>query len=98
MRAARVRVLIEQIIGGLQGGYAAEVVAAAFASGAAVAAAADTAQEGPTGPFRALSKDSSASNNALARTNSSLQASNISKQFRYGRYNRLFYRQYCHSV
>ena len=83
MRAARVRVLIEQIIGGLQGGYAAEVVAAAFASGAAAAAAAEAAQEGTTGSLRALSKDSSAINIALTRTNS-LQASNISKQFRYG--------------
>jgi vacuolar protein sorting-associated protein 54 len=83
VRAARVRVLIEQIIGGLQGGYAAGVVAKALQSGAAAAAAAETAQEGITGPLRALSKDSSASNNALTRTNS-LQASNMSKQLRYG--------------
>lgn len=81
VRAARVRVLIEQIIGGLQGGYAAGVVAKALQSGAAAAAAAETAQEGITGPLRALSKDSSASNNALTRTNS-LQASNMSKQLR----------------
>ncbi|KAG0623694.1 hypothetical protein M758_3G194100 [Ceratodon purpureus] len=74
VRAARVRVLIEQIIG-LQGGYAAEVVAKALQSGAAAAAAAETAQEGTTGSLRPLSKDSSAKN-------FSLQASNMSKQLR----------------
>lgn len=81
VRAARIRVIIEEIIGGLQGGYAAEVVAAAFASGAAAAAAAETAQEGAGASFATLSRDPAASNNALARANS-LQVSNMSKQFR----------------
>eukprot|EP00250_Pteridium_aquilinum_P007466 c17176_g1_i1 orf=398-3802(+) len=45
MRAAEIRKLIEQIIGGLQGSYAEAAVAAAFASGAAAAAAAEAAAE-----------------------------------------------------
>lgn len=83
MRAARIRVVIEQIIGGLQGSYAAEAVAAAFASGAAAAAAAETAQEGTMGSFGSLSGDSSVFNYAPAKTSASSPASNMSKQFRY---------------
>ncbi|XP_024389299.1 vacuolar protein sorting-associated protein 54, chloroplastic [Physcomitrium patens] len=82
VRAARIRVVIEQIIGGLQGSYAAEAVAAAFASGAAAAAAAETAQEGTMGSFGSLSGDSSVFNYAPAKTSASSPASNMSKQFR----------------
>lgn len=45
LRAAEIRKVIEQIIGGLQGSYAEAAVAAAFASGAAAAAAAEAAAE-----------------------------------------------------
>ncbi|KAH7404590.1 hypothetical protein KP509_15G033300 [Ceratopteris richardii] len=45
LRAAGIRKIIEQIVGGLQGSYAEAAVAAAFASGAAAAAAAEAAQE-----------------------------------------------------
>lgn len=82
MRAAQIRIVIEQIIGGLQGSYAAEAVAAAFASGAAAAAAAEAAQEGSTDLLHSLNKDLLDSNKALVRTKSSVTTSNISKQFR----------------
>ncbi|CAM6025253.1 unnamed protein product, partial [Sphagnum balticum] len=69
VRAAEVRLVIEQIIGGLQGSFAAAAVAAAFASGAAAAAAAEAAQESQTG---------SSSSSSLTRANSM----SISQQFR----------------
>jgi vacuolar protein sorting-associated protein 54 len=69
VRAAEVRLVIEQIIGGLQGSFAAAAVAAAFASGVAAAAAAEAAQESQTG---------SSSSSSLTRANSM----SISQQFR----------------
>jgi hypothetical protein len=82
VQAAQIRIVIEQIIGGLQGSYAAEAVAATFASGAAAAAAAKAAQEGSIHPLRSSNKDLLDSSKTLARTKSSVTTSNISKQFR----------------
>eukprot|EP00249_Psilotum_nudum_P023375 c28850_g1_i1 orf=396-3701(+) len=54
IHAAEVRRVIENIIGGLHGSYAAAAVAAAFASGAAAAAAAEAAQEDQLQPLHVV--------------------------------------------
>ncbi|KAL3677642.1 hypothetical protein R1sor_027590 [Riccia sorocarpa] len=83
VRAAEVRSVVEQIIGGLQGSYAAAAVAAAFASGAAAAAAAEAAQEGKQEPFHAGSEALSSNNSTIPGIRGSSGAnSSISRQFR----------------
>lgn len=76
--------MVEQIIGGLQGSYAAAAVAAAFASGAAAAAAAEAAQEEQQEPFPTGSKALPVTSSSLTGAKGSTGAtSSISRQFRY---------------
>ncbi|OAE27927.1 hypothetical protein AXG93_3309s1240 [Marchantia polymorpha subsp. ruderalis] len=82
VRAAEVRSVVEQIIGGLQGSYAAAAVAAAFASGAAAAAAAEAAQEGQQGPSPTGSKALPSTSNLIISKGTTGASSSISRQFR----------------
>ncbi|KAL2623879.1 hypothetical protein R1flu_008124 [Riccia fluitans] len=86
LRAAEVRSVVEQIIGGLHGSYAAAAVAAAFASGAAAAAAAaaaEAAQEVQLEPFPTGSRVLPSTGGSVIRTRESSGASSsISRQFR----------------
>ncbi|CAM6088872.1 unnamed protein product [Calypogeia fissa] len=83
VRAAEVRSVVEQIIGGLKGSYAAAAVAAAFASGAAAAAAAEAALEGQQDSLYAGSEVLTNANHdsSLSKANT-VSNSSISKQFR----------------
>lgn len=84
VRAAEVRSVVEQIIGGLKGSYAAAAVAAAFASGAAAAAAAEAALEVHDDALYAGAEHLASANHDSALLKGSLVAnSSISKQFRY---------------
>ncbi|BBN11575.1 hypothetical protein MPTK1_5g13080 [Marchantia polymorpha subsp. ruderalis] len=82
VRAAEVRTVVEQIIGGLQGSYAAAAVAAAFASGAAAAAAAEAAQEGQQGPSPTGSKALPSTSHLIISKGTIGASSSISRQFR----------------
>ncbi|KAH9325314.1 hypothetical protein KI387_005492, partial [Taxus chinensis] len=86
LQAAEVKKVIEWIMGGLDGYYAADAVAAAFASGAATAAAAEAAQESDVllGSRFLVSTHHNAShgNLLLGKTNEAASPSNISKNFR----------------
>ncbi|XP_031502372.1 vacuolar protein sorting-associated protein 54, chloroplastic [Nymphaea colorata] len=83
--AAEVKKVIEWIMGGLDGSYAADSVAAAVALGAATAAAAEAAQENyQTDPHVPYSIQRSTTKVDLlpGRPNEASSASNVSKNFR----------------
>jgi vacuolar protein sorting-associated protein 54 len=83
VRAAEVRGVVEQIIGGLKGSYAAVAVAAAFASGAAAAAAAEAALEGNEVSLHTSSEVLTKTNHYNKLSDGTVLAnSSMSKQFR----------------
>eukprot|EP01018_Ginkgo_biloba_P033615 Gb_03763 [translate_table: standard] len=86
VRAAEVKKVIEWIMGGLDGYYAADAVAAAFASGAVAAAAAEAAQESDvllgSRFFVSTQQSISHGNLLLGRANEAASPSNVSKNFR----------------